>query len=154
MEDILKGRNIYRGKDAETGQWVYGQLIVEIDTYYIINEDDEYLIDPNTLGQYTTVNDIKDNRIFEGDIVECVSWNEFFCFTTETGTVKNPFRRKLSVIWKDGAFKLMEQFKDTFMRPSVWDMCIKDNTGDLTIIGNIHDNPGLEINGYIFDNND
>ena len=154
MNSVLNGRNIYRGKDSETGHWVYGQLIVQIDDYYIINEDDEYRIDPNTLGQYTTVNDINDNKIFEGDIVECTSWNEFFCYTTAKGETKNPFKRKLSVIWKDGSFKLMEQFSDTFMRPSVWDMTMKDNKGDLTIIGNIHDYPGLEINGPIFKNYD
>ena len=154
MDDILNGRNFYRGKDFETGSWVYGQLVVVLDTYYIVNDDDEYLIDPNTLGQYTTVNDVNDNKIFEGDVVECVSWNEFFCYNTESGTVKNPFRRKLSIIWKDGAFKLKETFNDTFMKPSFWDISMKDNKGDLTVIGNIHDNPGLELNGSIFDNND
>jgi uncharacterized phage protein (TIGR01671 family) len=135
-------RTKFRAKDVETGEWVYGQLVAPIDGYYIVNEDDEYEIDPETLGQCTTVKDCKKNDIYEGDIVECVSWNEYFSITKDGKTIENPFRRIMSVIWKDGAFRLLEKF-DGVMKPSVWDMIVNF---DLSVIGNIYDNPGLDSN--------
>lgn len=140
-------RTKFRAKDIETGQWVYGQLVAPSEGYYIVTEDDEYEIDPETLGQYTTVKDNIGNYIYEGDIVECVSWNEYFSITKDDKTIQSSFRRIMSVIWKNGAFKLLETF-DGVMPPNTWDMIVD---GDLSVIGNIHDNPGLDSNKLFLD---
>ena len=77
---------LFRGKATETGEWVYGNLasgiywlddstmtvIIPTDvTFYPHCEISEYyLVDPETVGQYVGWEDIKGNKIFEGDILE------------------------------------------------------------------------------------
>lgn len=69
---------IFRGKRLDNGEWVYGDLeynrkknIARIHTY---DEEGEYLmqhlVEPESVGQYTDVDDVDGNPIFEGDIVE------------------------------------------------------------------------------------
>lgn len=138
----------YRAKDIENGQWVYGQLVAPSEGYYIVTEDDEYEVDPETLGQCTTVKDNTGKYIYEGDIVECVSWNEYWNIIDRNGNnIRDNFRRFMSVVWKNGAFRLLERFDDV-MKPSTWDMIMD---GDLSVIGNIHDNPGLDNNKSFID---
>ena len=66
----------FRGKDIETGEWIYGNLIgtdaivgnlVEWDSEYFCTEY-WYKVDPETVGQYTG----DENRGYEGDILEWI----------------------------------------------------------------------------------
>lgn len=74
----MKRQIIFRGKRLDNGEWVYGDLeynraknIARIHTY---GEEGEYLmqhlVEPDSVGQYTDVDDVNGNPIFEGDIVE------------------------------------------------------------------------------------
>ena len=65
MREIL-----FRAKNL-IGEWVYGYYLQRNGNHYI-NDD---LIDLNTLGQYTGLDDKNDNKIFEGDILVEVSYN-------------------------------------------------------------------------------
>ena len=76
---------LFRGKRADNGEWVYGDLLNWYDT-----EDDnkynpciipiecsikgksirDFVVVPETIGQYTEINDENGVKIFEGDIVE------------------------------------------------------------------------------------
>lgn len=71
----------FRGKRKDNGEWVYGNLVIDEDKYYIclqvndhIKRDDYevYMIevDPETVGQYTGRKDIKGNKIYTDDIVK------------------------------------------------------------------------------------
>lgn len=137
----------FRGQCVLNGEWLYGDLeysrndkdVARIHTY---KEDGsysrQYTVDPDTVGQYTGLKDKNDKPVYEGDIVECVSWNEYFT-NPANGEVMQPFRRKMFVDYRNGGFKMVEQMPEP-MKDNEWDIICN---GDIVIIGNIHDNPEL-----------
>lgn len=69
---------VFRGKRADTGEWVYGYYYSECgNTYIIVNRQAEsktkrnipFLVEEDTVGQYTGMKDFKGTYIWEGDIV-------------------------------------------------------------------------------------
>lgn len=141
----------YRGKKYYDNEWIFGQLIkVENDTDHTIiatsfkrGEFDDivpdfHFVNPDTLSKFTTLYDKDDNPIYEGDIVECNSWNEYF--SDSSGDVLKPFIRKFVVVWKCGKFELEERYEYTVMQPSYFEI---HDSKDLKVIGNIFDNKNL-----------
>ena len=123
------------------GEWGYGDLS-HGRTITIWLEEKHYghgfEVDPATVGQYTGLTDKDGREIYEGDIVECVSWNEYFS-SPETGGVMEPFRRRMTVEFRNGGFKMVEPMPEP-MKDNVWDIIYN---GDIMVVGNIHDNPEL-----------
>lgn len=134
MREIL-----FRGKRADNGEWVEGDLFKNLyggcairvcETYDGDFYLDDYKVAPETVGQYTGLTDKNGTKIFEGDI----------CKNTKTG-------ENVSVKWHGT------------MAGYVWSKRKENNQylfdfGELfraydkyEIIGNIHDNPELlEVN--------
>ena len=144
-------RIIFRGKcvsDSKyAGEWVTGGyvapdadckkrnegLIVE---YFGGNTTITYHVDPETVGQFTGLVDKNGVKIFEGDILECVSWNEFW---SVDGKPLEQLRRRLLVGHRNGSFVCIERQQAPFDN-KVWDII---SNHDCIIIGNIYDNPEL-----------
>lgn len=120
---------IFRGKRVDTGQWKEGYLIGlqdrinGKDLFFIVDEMGEYhRADPETVGEFTGLYDEDGTGIFEGDIVRTYDPDD------SPAVVKYDSGETMFAVVIDNIFYgLGEHF----------------NGKDLTIIGNIHDNPEL-----------
>ena len=124
-------------------RWMYGDLLhyarnphTEKWTIHDPTTGIETDIEETTIGEFTGCYDKNHNHIYEGDIVECVSWNEYF---SKDGQPMEPFRRKMYVDFRKGGFKMVEPMPEP-MKDNEWDIICN---GDIVIIGNIYDNPEL-----------
>ena len=156
----------FRGKEIDTGKWVYGGLFKEPappqcfektleDKYWIVYPNPRYMpdwnlpyqmvrtdVDKNTIGQYTGLKDKNGKEIYEGDIV--------------TGT-DYPFIDE----GKQNYVGIVVFYDDVASFGYVYKCVRKDKRGisnginnefeanenlicdDLEVIGNIYDNPEL-----------
>lgn len=130
MREIL-----FRGKRKDNGEWVYGSLgVVRSDLMAIyqckeLENDSIILVDVDTVGQYTGLNDKNGKMIFEGDICKdsigvrfMVKWdadNALFIGRTIGG------------YGKDGYYFAPQRIVYVGREPKV------------TVIGNAYDNPEL-----------
>ena len=121
MREIL-----FRGKQADSGKWVYGFISgLNNDEYGIpmtMNDTEglcDIIVNPITVGQYTGLTDKNGRRVFEGDI--CWFYGgEHYGGNWETSAV--------IAITDMTNFTIMQYFYDAEY---------------FEVIGNIHDNPEL-----------
>lgn len=124
MREIL-----FRGKRLCLNEWVEGYFLMakmyrfdeELCEYISVPHpkvegmpSDNFLVDPDTVGQFTGLTDKNGKKIFEGDIIkwDAAEWGEEYC---------EP------VVWDYSFFS---------MRQDDWQHFCE-------VIGNIHDNPEL-----------
>lgn len=120
-----------RGKFGD--EWKYGYLTIEpqglaIKEPYVCGTSHIWCIDPETVGQYTGLNDKNGNKIFEGDIV--AYWDTY---STENGQSEADCIGK--VVWDDETISFQVTNRLSAESYEVLDEC--------SVIGNIHDNPEL-----------
>lgn len=139
MREIL-----FRAKTASTDnpEWVEGYYIFD-GTHWIEYKSIEYPgfwesnpINPETLCEFTGLYDKKGVKVFEGDIVKCVSRTD---------------EAKMVVIFEEGEFRMViaERFNSYVTGAGYYAIRFFEKE----VIGNIYDNPELlkevENNGKI-----
>lgn len=121
MREIL-----FRGKRVDDGKWVYGYCY-ELEKKPMISscvKREAYEIYPETVGQYTGVEDCTGRKIFEGDLVKGFDSYTGEMYQDITGIVE--FRKGcFGAIW-NGYFEPFAICDD-----------------EIIITGNVHDNPEL-----------
>lgn len=137
MREIL-----FRGKRCDNGEWVNGSLLNPYRKKPLIAhyEDGQeilgYIVEviSETVGQYTGLRDKNGERIFEGDIVDVL-------YNPRYGGVAKQRIGIRKVVFEDGCF-MMEDDEGYHLHFIV--------NEDITVVGNIYDNPELlegEYNG-------
>lgn len=127
MREIL-----FRGKDTDTGEWVEGYYEfgydseTETPTHYmwVLNHTEKYgemfMVIPETVGQYTGLEDRNGKKIFEGDIVMLILASS---------------QHKGEVVFHNGGFCVngLDLYVSLQETPAY----------EFKHLGNIHDNPEL-----------
>lgn len=128
----------FRGKDIETGEWIYGDLVRSADMErcaILVNDRlsyDECEVNPCSIGQFTGLYDKNRNEIYEGDILRVCDFTNMVC----------EFRH--------GAFGYIycNEFHP-FAGNTNYTFNPKNTDKDFEVIGNIHDNPELLKGGEL-----
>lgn len=120
----------FRGYNRFDQRWVYGYGLhqkVFIDgssnAYVTAGTREVFIVDKESVGQYTGCKDANGNEIYEGDILKCKLYN---------GDYEN-----YVIVWdeKDACFDALNKDKNNFMATSIWTVS--------EIIGNIYENKEL-----------
>lgn len=140
----------FRGKDIETGGWLYGDLFQPLGRFpSIINTEPDingkvaYIqtsVKKETVGQFTGLLDAFGKEIYEGDILRSDEY-PFNC-----DGVDNYFAE---VVWADnvcGFYRITHKKANSTVRGishGNWSELEEEDIKSFEIIGNIHDNPEL-----------
>lgn len=121
MREIL-----FRGKFGS--EWKYGHLTIEpqglaIKEPYMCGASHIWCIDPETVGQYTGLNDKNGTKIFEGDILKFNRDNEISYYNVVYSESNCRWIIRQNGIYPDDLDDFVEKY--------------------MTVAGNIHDNPEL-----------
>lgn len=113
----------FRGKRLDNGEWVYGDLVhLSNGEACILPEDGgwrHHLIIPDTIGQFTGLQDKNGKEIYEGDVVD----------------FDNYLQGRSCVMFDSGCFRVESTNYTTTLTYHV--------SLHTHIVGNIHDNPEL-----------
>ena len=131
----MKIENIkFRGKSKKTVEWLYGDLIRNVEGAFAIvppyeismnNHYRNYVVDKETIGQYTGLKDKYGREIYEGDIL-CYRDAKF----------------QTHIVYHNGGFYFSHFGGTTFT-------AIGDHEiNKYTVVGNIYDNKELLTQGY------
>lgn len=124
---------LFRGKRVDNGEWVYGYLCSNrtIGVISMIGNYDEYVVDPDTVGQYTGERDnMIGKKIFEGDVIQ--TFDGQYTAVVKYGNYQNPgnddgFHCGFYLEWDKGTDYLRKEI-------AYW-----TREQEVEVIGNIYD---------------
>lgn len=121
----------FKAKRKDNSEWVYGYYVKVKHflglryLHYIVDEEQNYTeVIPETVCQYTGLDDKNSVKMFEGDIIKAIS--TFSCFDKDV----------IGEVW----FKMFDGLE---LKISDEEMNHFDYLEEIEVIGNIFDNPKL-----------
>lgn len=129
-EILFRGKHIHAmdGNEHLNGTWVHGYLS-DKDYIYDKSLEGEFLVDENTICQYTGLTDKNGKKIFEGDIVR---YGEF-CGEVKFGLHESNWQIN----------KYNQGFFVTFPKEYLLRKELGYWRNKVSIVGNVYDNPEL-----------
>ena len=144
---------LFRAKKVDGGEWVEGYIVKKQGTYFLydINNSDtcrqnNYLIDEDTICQYTGLTDWNGEKIWENDIFKCRVFDKHALI--KYGTYQIGFDSR--VFTNVGLYANWLESSSVKLRK---DLGYWVNVEEIEIIGNIFDNPELLEEEGIMSNN-
>ena len=150
----MKVENIkFRGKSKRTGEWLYGDLVRNVEGEFAIvppfeismnNYCENYEVDKETIGQSTGLYDEDEREIYEGDIVDWV----FFYMDCNGGAVECDTIVTGIIEWYQGGF-ILKVINNDFEDAGQYGISSlnTDTESDVVVKGNIYDNKELLAEG-------
>ena len=118
-------KNWFKGKRMPDGVWVEGYYFAKpiLEKHFILIGEDQYMVDPKTIGQYTGRKDKNGTRIFEGDLIGIPGSNK---------------KGLPAQVWYNPYNAFFE------IRRMGYNPLVLDASEEwAVVVGNIHDNPEL-----------
>lgn len=153
---------IFHGKRVDNGEWVEGYYCKaeKLDKsgyeHFIIEESADgssHLIEPESVGQYTGMNDKSGRRIFEGDIVQYQTYDDFDCqsvvkfgaYTQDGSGGEYTGNRCLGFYVDVNNFTCPDWCEDdpSCFRKYLYQQNINEVAADCEVIGTVFENPDL-----------
>ena len=112
---------LFRAKKVDGGEWVNGYIVKKHGLYFLYDiensntcRQNNYLIEENTICQYTGENDKNVQKIFDGDILEAhlddyfpedvtrvrVTWENMKWCLVQKGMIPDPFETGEGKYWE------------------------------------------------------
>lgn len=138
----VKFRGMYTGDLELPAMMVYGSLINNGDERPVIvgfNGMQQWLVDPETVGQFTGLHDAAGNEIYEGDIFTSTQYPFSDEGNSNYAGIIDFDDRPEYCGWFYGVARISTRVRGAAGGGGLADL----NPDDLTIIGNIHENPEL-----------
>lgn len=120
----------FRGYNKKNNKWIYGYYLVNRGKHFVVEDGianplntwEDYLVEEETIGQFTGLLDKEGKRIYEKDIMN------------------DPISRNIGVVKWNSALCLFQLSWQNM--PTAADLYYMANNGSI-VIGNIYDNPEL-----------
>ena len=158
----------FRGKSIISDEWLYGNFYDDGGEQYMlptnlldIDDYEKFQVDPDTVGQYTGVTDKYGNGVYEGDILHLRTFDNLSMNAKIPQEEASEMRRLFTldelvgdleaesitaVCFCEGMMMVsLDWENDTYISCLWGDQKRSNPIFDFEIIGNIHDNPEIQL---------